>query len=129
LVVLVVLCLCPEAQASAGEGEHGPNWGMLALQALNILILLFVLVRFARKPIGHFLSQRSHGIRSQIEAAESRLREVRAELEQLRGRLERFAEAAELAAKLAEELLRESLGPDDDRRLVSEYIERVRGSQ
>ena len=178
LVVLLVLCVSPEVRAAAAEGEHGPNWGLLGLQILNVTVLLLILIRFGRKPVKDFLTERSQGIRRQIGAAEARLKEAQAELEALRQRLERFddearevveqsaaqaeaeraraveraraaaerirdeagrladqeierarrelqAEAAALAAKLAEDLLREHLGPEDDRRLISEYVERV----
>ncbi|MFQ5514354.1 MAG: ATP synthase F0 subunit B [Myxococcota bacterium] len=48
-----------------------------------------------------------------------------AEQEIERARRELQNEAAELAATLAKELLRETLGPEDDRRLVREFVERL----
>ncbi len=45
-----------------------------------------------------------------------------------RARQELQSEAAELAVSLARDLLRENLTPEDDRRLVSEYVNRVGGA-
>lgn len=48
-----------------------------------------------------------------------------ADQEVVRARGELRAEAAELAASIARELLRENLTPEDDERLVREYIDRL----
>ncbi len=178
LGLLLLWLASPVWAATAAEAEHGTNWPLLGLQVLNAVVLVLILARFTRRPIGDFLIQRSHGIRRNLDAAESRLREAESEIQQLRRRLARFedekqeiiarsaeqaeaeraqalerargmaerireeaqrvadqeierarqelqSEAAELAISLARDLLRENLTPDDDRRLVREYVHRV----
>ena len=176
---LLLLLASPVWAATAAE--HGTNWPLLGLQVLNTAVLVLILLRFTRRPIRDFLLQRSHRIRRQIDAAETRLREAETEIEQLRRRLVRFeeekqeiiarsgeqaeaeraqtlervrataerireearrvadqeierarqvlqSEAAELAVSLARDLLREQLTPDDDRRLLREYVDRLGGT-
>jgi F-type H+-transporting ATPase subunit b len=178
---LLLLLASPVFAATAAAAEHATNWPLLGLQVLNTVVLVLILLRFTRRPIRDFLLQRSHRIRRQIDAAESRLREADAEIEQLRRRLARFedekqeiiarsgeqaeaeraqalervrgtaerireetrrvadqeierarqelqSEAAELAVSLARDLLREQLTPDDDRRLLREYVDRLGGT-
>ena len=155
---------------------------MLGWHVVNFGFLLFLLHRYARKPILDFLAQRSQGIREQIRDAEQRLDAAEAEVASLRARLRDFEseaqgivtaateqaeferaralerasetaqriredaqrvagqeierarqelrdEAADLATTLAAEILRESLTPDDDKRLVGEFVERIRESR
>ena len=183
LFALLLVAFSSTAWAAGGDdGDHGVSWTVLALHLLNFGFLLFLLYRYARKPILGFLADRSQGIRKEIESAEERLGRAERELEQLRVRLARFgeetrsivttardlaeqekarqierahetgariredtervagqelerarqilrAEAAELATELAAELLREQMTPEDDRRLVSEFVERLGGTQ
>ncbi|MCZ6569110.1 MAG: ATP synthase F0 subunit B [Deltaproteobacteria bacterium] len=87
---LLLLLASPVWAATAAE--HGTNWPLLGLQVLNTAVLVLILLRFTRRPIRDFLLQRSHRIRRQIDAAETRLREAETEIEQLRRRLVRFEE-------------------------------------
>ena len=183
LVALPLLAISSLAWAAdGGDGGHGLSWTMLGLHALNFGFLLFLLYRYARKPILGYLADRSQGIRKEIESAEERLAHAERELEELRARLTSFdqevrsivetahamaeqekarqierahqtavriredaervagrelerarqtlrAEAAELATQLAAELLRQQMTPEDDQRLVSEFVERLGGTQ
>ncbi len=166
---------------AAEEADHGgPNWFYLALQALNVGILGYVLYRFAGRPISEALRDRSDGIRAQIEESESRLREAETELAELGERLARFEqessallgeardraqaersrtveraeqsaerirtearrvadneivrarqilqdEAADLATSIAREILEERITPEDDRRLLDDFVSRSEG--
>lgn len=89
--LLVLLPGLAGAEAAHGEA-HGHDWTLLALQALNTGILVFVLVRYARRPLNDFLVQRSRGIRQEIERGELRLNEARSQLDSLRARLARLDE-------------------------------------
>ena len=96
LLLATALVSAPALAAEGGE-HHGPSWTMLGFQILNTAILAGVLVRFARRPIREFLSQRRRSIARGIEDAESAQRAARGELDALRARLARAdAEAAEL---------------------------------
>ncbi len=61
------------------------------------------------------------------QAAERIRQEARraADQEILRARRELQEEAAQLATNLAAEIIRQSVTPDDDRRLVSEFVEQI----
>ena len=178
---LLLWLASPAFAATAAEADHATNWPLLGLQVLNSVVLVLILVRYTRRPIRDFLIQRSHRIRREIDAAESRLGEAEAEIERLRRRLGRFedekqeiiarsgeqaeaeraqaldrargtaerireearrvadqeierarqelqSEAAGLAISLARDLLREQLTPEDDRRLLREYVDRLGGT-
>ena len=179
LLTIALLWLPASALAASGSDGHAEtSWSVLAIHTLNFAFLLFLIYRYARRPILDFLAQRSQNIRSEIETAETRLRDAERELSGLRERLSGFeqeaseladrtaqqaesekaaaveraresaqrirdevqrvagqelerarqqlrAEAAVLATTLAAEILREKLTPEDDKRLVGEFIERL----
>ncbi len=101
---LGLLLLAPELPAAEESGEAGSPWFHLAVQIGNVLVLGFVLYRFAARPISNALRERSQTIRTQIQASESRLREAEAELAQLRQRLAGMeAESAVLLAEIVEQ--------------------------
>lgn len=101
---VLLLVASPALAAGGGEAEGGRGWLVLGLQTLNTAVLVLVLIRLARRPVKSFLLQRSHTIRRDIEAAETRLREAEAEIEGLRQRLARFEdEAGEIIARSTEQ--------------------------
>ena len=173
-MLAALLAVASGVQAAEGAEAHGPSWTMLGWHVVNFGFLLFLLHRYARKPILDFLAQRSQGIREQIRDAEQRLDAAEAEVASLRARLRDFEseaqgivtaateqaeferaralerasetaqriredaqrarqelrdEAADLATTLAAEILRERLTPDDDKRLVGEFVDRIRESR
>ncbi len=71
--------------------------------------------------------ERSRALERAAAAAERLRGEARrvADQEVKRARQELRAEAAELATALAGEILREVMTPDDDKRLVNDFIDRV----
>ena len=118
-VLLGALALASPAFAAADAEGHGPDWFLLGLQILNTAILVFILVRFARRPLRDFLVQRSRGIRQDIERGEEQLREASEQLESLRQRLDAFdRESAELVADAEQRALAE-------RTLVMQRAERI----
>ncbi len=101
---LGLVLLAPELWA-AEEGTHSsPGWFYVAVQTLNVVVLGYLLYRFAASPISNALSERSQGIRRQIEDSESRLREAETELAELRERLAGIeAESADLLGQVVEQ--------------------------
>ncbi|MCF8068271.1 MAG: ATP synthase F0 subunit B [Desulfobacterales bacterium] len=68
---VMVLC-CPGAQAFAAEAE-GPSWRPtydLVMKWLNFLILVFIAVKFGRKPIMNFLCGRKAELADEIRILE-----------------------------------------------------------
>ncbi len=176
------LAFAARAAAAADPGHaEGAGLTTLVAQIFNVLVLVAVLVYFARKPIQGFFQKRSRDLAGEIDRAEARVRDAEAELANWQQRLERFeaearrivdmtselaaterdqlveraeaaaarireeagaavereierargelrAEAAELATELAAEQVRAALTPDDDRRLLSEFSERIRSN-
>jgi len=84
----------------------GIDWKLLTAQAVNFLILLFVLRRFAYRPMLDFLEQRSDRIEQGLkdaEAAQVKLAQMeereKATLAAARGEARSIVEAAEASAK------------------------------
>jgi F-type H+-transporting ATPase subunit b len=181
LILLAAIFLAAPPTLAAEEGHHGPSSWLLALQIVNGIILVAILVRYARRPLRNFMAQRRHEIQSGIQEAQARLDAAETDLARWRGRLEEIeeetaeilraaeqqaeaerrraleraeanaqrvreeaekvadqeierarselrSEAAELATRLASDVVRRSLTPADHRRLVDDVIERVGGS-
>ena len=140
LLALALWLLPATALAASGQGGHGEtSWTVLALHALNFAFLLFLLYRFARKPLLDYLAQRSQNIRSEIKAAASRLREAERELSELRARLAGFEqEARQMAERAAEQAEREKTATvararetaqrvrEDAQRVAGQEVERAR---
>ncbi len=105
--LLALLLAAPlAARAAAEAAEHGPNFGLLALHVLNFAFLVYLLNRFARRPILDFLAQRSQGIRQELDSAQVRLSEAEAELESLRARVAAFEGESERIVAAGEEQAR-----------------------
>ena len=120
---LGLLLLAPELPAAEESGEAGSPWFHLAVQIGNVLVLGFVLYRFAARPISNALRERSQTIRTQIQASESRLREAEAELAQLRERLAGMeAESAALLAEIVEQTQTERVRTLERARQAAERI-------
>lgn len=107
VLALVLACVAASpALASEAAGEHashGPDWGYFVYHSIGLAVLLGVLIYFTREPMKNFLSDRSDGIRRQIETAERALAVARAEADELRSRLARIAEENEAVVVAAAE--------------------------
>ena len=84
----------------------GVDWKLLLAQAINFLVLLFVLRRFAYRPMLEFLEKRSDRIEQGLkdaEAAQAKLLEMEAKEKEMlalaRDEARAIVNAAELAAK------------------------------
>jgi F-type H+-transporting ATPase subunit b len=96
LFALLLVAFSSTAWAAGGgeSGEHGVSWTVLAVHVLNFGFLMFLLYRYARKPILGYLADRSQGIRKEIESAEERLAHAESELAELRALLASFDDEA-----------------------------------
>ena len=85
----LLVAWCGVALASeGGGGDHGLNWFDFSLRFLNFAILLAILIKLLKKPIGSFFSTRRQDIQAML-----------AELEQKKQEAERTA--AEYQQKMA----------------------------
>lgn len=74
---------------SYGEGKEHKN-GPLGFALLNFALLIYLLVRFTKKPLRHFLVSRHAQVQKNlVEAAELR-DAAKAKLEEINGKLEKF---------------------------------------
>ncbi len=120
---LAPVALAAEALAAGGEAADGPNWAMLGLQALNVGILAFVLVRYAGPALRDYFQNRSQQIRQSIEGAQQSLREAEAKIAELRERLDAFeGESGDLVAGVAEAAEAERARMQDRARATAERI-------
>ena len=74
-ILAAFLGACPAALA-AGGGEDVSHEAQFVWQAVNLLILVGVLVYFARKPIASFLVDRREKIRGDLDEAAELLRQA-----------------------------------------------------
>lgn len=104
----LLLALAP-LTARAAEGGHGGDASAVFWHAFNLLVLLGVIVYFARAPITAFLSERRAQIEEGIESAGRELAEAE----------RRLAECEQRAARLDQEL-------EEIRRVVRQQAESER---
>lgn len=169
------LLLAPATASAAGGGG---GFSDLIYQGINLLIVLSIIVYFARKPVLEYFATRRSDIKRDLDTAgellsaaearnseiqrrladlESQIEEIRetsrrradeeserilaearrqadrvrtdaqaaAEQELLKARRALRVEAADLAARLADQLLNENIGESDRDRLLDEFITRV----
>ncbi|MFQ5699472.1 MAG: hypothetical protein ACE5IL_14465 [Myxococcota bacterium] len=138
-LVLAALFSAAPALAEEAHAAHGPSAFLLALQALNALLLVGLLLRFVRRPLQEFMVQRRHRIEAEIRAARQRIDEAEADLAQWRSQLETFESESERLVAEAEALGRREREQasrraeqnarriaEDARRVADQEIERSR---
>ncbi len=131
--------LLPALARAAEEGGHGGGFATLAYHALNLLLLVAVVVWFARRPVQAFMAERRAGVVRNIETSEQLLREAQSRLDEWQRRLANLdAELRQLresSARLAEvereEILREARAlaeriRADARAAVQQEVQRAR---
>jgi F-type H+-transporting ATPase subunit b len=74
--------------------QLGVDWGKLAVQAFNFLILLWLLQRFAYKPLLRMLDERSRRIRGDLDEARRLREEAERDRETYRTQLNRARDEA-----------------------------------
>lgn len=121
-VAALALLLAPTlARAAGGEeggGGHGWEW-------FNLVLMLGVLVYFARKPVSSFLAERRSGIERDLQSAEQLLRDAETRLGEWRARAARLEEDVVDIKRVAQEAAQEeSARIVADARAVAERIRR-----
>src|SRR5438132_4564865 len=98
--------------------QLGLDWGKLAVQAINFLILLWILQRFAYKPLLRIMDERSTRIRNDLDEARRLRQEAEHDRETYRTQLGRardesrsiLEEANNVAARIREQALLDAEG-------------------
>ncbi len=128
-VLTAVMCLVPAAARAAESPEE--KWGVLLGigKSINLLLVVFVLVWVARKPLAHFFTGRSQAIRDRLDEAqkarreaEARLAEIEARMRNLDDELKDIKAAAEREAR--DEFQRLVTAAERDAEKVVEYARR-----
>ena len=134
------------SRAWAEGAEHGgahsgaEGWTVLARHAFNLILLSYLLVRFALPALRDFMRQRSEGLREQIDGARRELAAAQQELARLRREVESsraeegdlIAEAERVAQAERERSLAQTRENaerlrEDARRIADQEVERARG--
>ncbi len=139
------------------EGEAAPWWNRPGLEVwkfFNLFLFVGALIYILRRPVSDALRARREGIRRELmraqeerDAANAKLEEVKARLARLDEEAEKLREqarreiesagkaarhelrrfAAEQSVRLAEEMIRRDIRPEDDQRLVNRQVEELGG--
>ena len=178
LLLAPTLAVAEEATHGGGHGGGPLDWKGLLLKTVNFAILLAILFKFLRKPVGQGLQDRSEGVRRELEearaateAAEAKYQEYKQKVsrleEEIRALRDEFraegerqkerilregqeaaaavarnaeaaganevkkakdelrVEAAELAVRLAEEILSRAYTAEDQKKAVRQTIQNV----
>ncbi len=97
----------------------GIEWKLIVIQALNFAVVLFVLHRYAYKPVMAMLEKREQTIREGIEAAEGAMKEKERTEE---ARTQILLEAREEGGKIVEDLHKQ--GIEAERKMLREAQEK-----
>ena len=140
-IALITSLLAP------AEGESAPWWNIPSFEAwrwLNLLIFVVVFIYILRRPVSQAMRARREGIRRDLMRAQEERKRIRQSTEEetrkLREQAQREIEsagkaarqelrefAAEQSVRLAEEMIRRDIKPEDDARLVSLRVEELGG--
>lgn len=98
--------------------QLGVDWGKLIVQSINFLLLLWLLQRFAYKPLLRVMAERSSRIRNDLDEARRLREESERDRETYRGQLGRardearsiLEEANNVAARIREQALIDAEG-------------------
>ena len=122
--------LPPDHDGAVGPHAEGSHWDPALAESMRRVLYRFDLG--SRGLAGELAELERQRRRERAQATAERIRqdaEALADLEFEQAREQLRAEVAELAAASAASLVRELLQPEDDRRLISEYAQRVEASQ
>jgi F-type H+-transporting ATPase subunit b len=115
------------ALASGGE-EGGPLWKSYMWKIFNFLLLVVILVKFAKKPLQNFLQQRTEMIAKTLQEAKEAKEAAQKALQEVEGRLkakDAEIEAIITAAKRSGEQEREQIIADSVR-LKEQILEQAK---
>jgi len=83
LLLLVPFLLVPQGVLAAdGSGDWRPTYD-LALRWINFGILVFLIIRYARKPLVNFFKEKSEDVRKEIRAVEQEKEEILARVDEI----------------------------------------------
>ncbi len=127
------------APAGGGADHHGPDFGTIGIQAVNLLLFLVLLFVFARRPILDALGNRANQVRRDLDEsarlkdeAEARYRDIEQKLAGLDHRIEEMkaqaaSEAKSEAARIAERAEADAIRiRDTAERTIREESQRAR---
>ncbi len=83
LLLMVLLLMVPQGVlAEDGAGDWRPTYD-LALRWINFFILMFLIFKYARKPLVNFFKEKSEDIKKEIRAVEQEKEEILAKVEEM----------------------------------------------
>ena len=83
LLLMVLFLMVPQgALAEDGAGDWRPTYD-LAMRWINFFILMFLIFKYARKPLVNFFKEKSEDIKKEIQAVEQEKEEILAKVEEM----------------------------------------------
>ncbi len=83
LLLMVLFLMVPQGVlAEDGAGDWRPTYD-LALRWINFFILMFLIFKYARKPLVNFFKEKSEDIKKEIRAVEQEKEEILAKVEEM----------------------------------------------
>ena len=83
LMLMMLFLMVPQgALAEDGAGDWRPTYD-LALRWINFFILVFLIFKYARKPLVNFFKEKSEDIKKEIRAVEQEKEEILAKVEEM----------------------------------------------
>ena len=103
VLFVAALAFAASARAEEHHAEHAADPTLLLFHAFGLLVLLGVIVYYARTPLETMLKDRSDGLRRQLEAARAALERAEATSREANARLARMADENEALVRAAAE--------------------------
>ena len=120
-IILLSLSLwCGEALAAEGSGGWRPTYD-LVLRYINFLILAFLIIKYARKPLVNFFKEKSQDVKKEIQQIEIEKNEVQNQVKALLDAREKNKEKLE---QLKDRIL--SQGKAKQKRIVDDAVQESR---
>ena len=82
MILLSLSLWCGEALAAEGSGGWRPTYD-LVLRYINFLILAFLIIKYARKPLVNFFKEKSQDVKKEIQQIEIEKNEVQNQVKAL----------------------------------------------
>lgn len=89
-VIIIFPLFAQEVLAADSSNQWRPTYDLI-MRYLNFGILLFLLIKFGRKPLMNFLRQRKEDLQKEINRAEEKRKEARANVEEVHRQLDESA--------------------------------------
>jgi F-type H+-transporting ATPase subunit b len=122
LIIPIWLLLAESAGAAEAAGDWRPMYDLI-LRYVNFIILAFLIIKYARKPLVNFFKEKSQDVKKEIEKIEAEKEEIRLQVKALQ---ESHAQGKERLEQIKERIISQGRvrrqGIVDDAKLESKLL-------